>query len=180
MLYSYDELIKKYGTRYNIQKALKTNELYKLEHGIYSDKKIVDPLLLYSKKYPYAVITMDSAFYYYELTDVIPNKVYLATPSKYRTIKNDKIVQIFTDKNILDVGKTIVKINNQDVYMYDKERLLVELIRKRKQMPFDYYKEIIANYRDIIDDLDMQKIEKYLSLFKNGLDLSEALQREVF
>lgn len=180
MLYTYDELIKKYGTRYNIQKALKTNELYKLEHGIYSDKKIVDPLLLYSKKYPYAVITMDSAFYYYELTDVIPNKVYLATPSKYRTIKNDKIVQIFTDKNILDVGKTIVKINNQDVYMYDKERLLVELIRKRKQMPFDYYKEIIANYRDIIDDLDMQKIENYLSLFKNDLNLSEALQREVF
>lgn len=180
MLYSYDELIKKYGTRYNIQKALKTNELYKLEHGIYSDKKIVDPLLLYSKKYPYAVITMDSAFYYYELTDVIPNKVYLATPSKYRTIKNDKIVQIFTDKNILDVGKTIVKINNQDVYMYDKERLLVELIRKRKQMPFDYYKEIIANYRDIIDDLDIQKIENYLSLFKNDLNLSEALQREVF
>ncbi len=180
MLYSYDELIKKYGTRYNIQKALKTNELYKLEHGIYSDKKIVDPLLLYSKKYPYAVITMDSAFYYYELTDVIPNKVYLATPSKYRTIKNDKIVQIFTDKNILDVGKTIVKINNQDVYMYDKERLLVELIRKRKQIPFDYYKEIIANYRDIIDDLDMQKIENYLSLFKNDLNLSEALQREVF
>lgn len=180
MLYSYDELIKKYGTRYNIQKALKTNELYKLEHGIYSDKKIVDPLLLYSKKYPYAVITMDSAFYYYELTDVIPNKVYLATPSKYRTIKNDKIVQIFTNKNILDVGKTIVKINNQDVYMYDKERLLVELIRKRKQMPFDYYKEIIANYRDIIDDLDMQKIENYLSLFKNDLNLSEALQREVF
>ncbi len=180
MLYSYNELITKYGTRYNIQKALKTGKIYKLEHGIYSDKKVIDPLLLYSKKYPYAVITMDSAFYYYELTDIIPNKVYLATPSKYRTIKNDKIVQIFTDKNILDVGKTTVKINNQDVYIYDKERLLVELIRKRKQMPFDYYKEIIANYRDIIDNLDMQKIENYLSLFKNDLNLSEALQREVF
>ena len=180
MLYTYDEIIKKYGTRYNIQKAVKANELYKLEHGIYSDKKIVDPLLLYSKKYPYAVITMDSAFYYYELTDVIPNKVYLATPSKYRTIKNDKRVQIFTDKNILDVGKTIVRINNQDVYMYDKERMLVELIRKRKQMPFDYYKEIIANYREIADELDMQKIEGYLSMFKNDLNLSEALQREVF
>lgn len=180
MLYSYDELIKKYGTRYNIQKALKTQEIYKLEHGIYSDKKIVDPLILYSKKYPYAVITMDSAFYHYDLTDVIPNKIYLATPSKYRTIKNDKIVQIFSEKNILDAGKTVVKINSQDVYMYDKERLLVELIRKRKRIPFDYYKEIIANYREIIDELDMQKIEKYLSLFKNDLNISEALQREVF
>ena len=180
MLYSYDELITKYGTRYNIQKALKTEKIYKLEHGIYSDKKVVDPLILYSKKYPYAIITMDSAFYYYNFTDVIPNKVYLATPRKYRAIKNDKIVQIFVEKNILDVGKTTVKINNQNVNMYDRERLLVELIRKRKQIPFDYYKEIIANYREIIDELDMQKIEKYLSLFKNDLNLSEALQREVF
>lgn len=180
MLYSYNELISKYGTRYNIQKALKMKEIYKLEHNIYSDKKIVDPLLLYSKKYPYAVITMDSAFYYYNLTDVIPNKVYLATPRKYRVIKNNKIVQIFVEKNILDVGKTIEKINKQNVYIYDKERLLIELIRKRKQMPFDYYKEIIANYREIVDELDIQKIEKYLSLFKNDLSLSEALQREVF
>lgn len=180
MLYSYNELITKYQTRYNIQKALKAKEIYKLEHGIYSDKKIVDPLILYSKKYPYAVITMDSAFYYYNLTDVIPNKVYLATPRNYRSIKNNKIVQIFMEKNILDEGKNIVKINNQDVYIYNKERLLVELIRKRKQIPFDYYKEIITNYREIIDELDMQKIEKYLSLFKNDLNLSEALQREVF
>lgn len=180
MIYTYDELIKKYRTRYNIQKALDTQEIYKLEHGIYSNKKIVDPLIVYSKKYPYAVITMDSAFYYYNLTDVIPSKVYLATPNKYRTIKNEKIVQIFSDKTILYAGKTTVKINNQDVYMYDRERLLVELIRKRKQIPFDYYKEIITNYRQIINELDIQKIEQYLSLFKNDLILSEVIQREVF
>lgn len=180
MLYSYNDLLIKYGSRYNIRKALDNKEIYKLEHDIYSDKAIVNPLILYSRKYPYAVITMDSAFYYYDLTDVIPNKVHLATPRKCRTIKNEKIVQIFTDKSILDVGKTIVKINNEDVYMYDRERLLVELIRKRKQIPFDYYKELISNYREIVDELDMQKIEYYLSLFKNDLILSEALQREVF
>ncbi len=180
MIYSYNDLLTKYGSRYNIQKALRNKDIYKLEHGLYSEKQIIDPLVLYSKKYPYAVITMDSAFYYYNLTDVIPDKIYLATPSKYRTIKNDKIVQLFMDKQILNYGKTVVKINNQNVYMYDKERLLVELMRKRKQLPFDYYKEIIANYREIVNELDMQKIETYLSLFKNDLNLSEALQREVF
>lgn len=180
MIYSYAELLNKYGTRYNIKKAIDNKEIYKLDQNIYSDKAIVDPLILYSKKYPSGVITMDSAFYFYDLTDVIPIKVYLATPSNYRTIKNEKIVQIFTDKTILNAGKTIVQINNQDVYMYDKERLLVELIRKRKQIPFDYYKEIISNYREIVDELDVQKIEQYLSLFKNDLNLSEALQREVF
>lgn len=180
MLYSHKELIKKYKNRNNIRKALETEEIYKIEHNIYSDKKVIDPLILYSKKYPNAVITMDSAFYYYNLTDVIPNKIYLATSRKSRTIKNEKIVQLFTEKSILDIGKTIVKVNNEDVFMYDKERLLVELIRKRKQIPFDYYKEIINNYREIVDELDMSKIENYLSLFKNDLNLSEALQREVF
>ena len=33
---------------------------------------------------------MDSTFYFYDLTDVIPNKIYLAMPSNYRTIKNEK------------------------------------------------------------------------------------------
>lgn len=180
MLYSYDELIKKYGTRYHIQKELKEKRLFKLEHGIYSDKQVVDPLALYSKKYPYAIVTMDSAFSYYDLTDVISNKVYLATPRNYRAIKNDEVIQLFIPNNILDIGKTTVTINHQNVSIYDKERLLVELIRKRKQIPFDYYKEVISNYREIVDELDMQKIEKYLSLFKNELNLAEALQREVF
>ena len=180
MIYSYKELLEKYGTRYNIKKAIDNKEIFKIENGIYSNKKIVDPIILYSKKYPSGVITMDSAFYFYDLTDVIPNKVYLATPSNYRTIKNEKIVQIFSDKNVLNAGKESIKVNECTVNIYNKERLLVELIRKRKQIPFDYYKEIISNYREMVDQLDMQKIEEYLSLFKNDLNLSEALQREVF
>lgn len=180
MIYSYKEVLQKYGSRYNIKKALKNKDIYKIDKDIYSEKSLINPLILYSKKYPYAVITMDSAFYYYNLTDVIPNKIYLATPRNARIIKNQKIEQIFMDKSILNVGKTTVKVNNEDVYMYDKERLLIELIRKRKQIPFDYYKEIVANYREIVDELDMYKIEQYLSLFKNDLNISEALQREVF
>ena len=137
-------------------------------------------MIIYSKKYPKAIITMDSAFYYYDLTDVIPSKTYIATPMHSYVIPDDSIVQIFVDDNILNAGKTKVKIENQNVYIYDKERLLVELIRKRNRIPFDYYKEIISNYREIVDELDMRKIEKYLSLFKNEVNISDALLREVF
>lgn len=180
MIYTYKEVLKKYGSRYNIEKALKNKDIYRLDKDIYSEKSLINPLVFYSKKYPYAVITMDSAFYYYNLTDVIPDKIYLATPRNARVIKSHEIVQIFTAKNILEVGRSTVKVNDEEVYMYDKERLLIELIRKRKQIPFDYYKEIIANYREIVDELDMYKIEQYLSLFKNDLIISEVLQREVF
>ena len=74
----------------------------------------------------------------------------------------------------------MVLIDGEKVKMYNKERLLVELIRKRNQIPFDYYKELISNYRKIVDDLDMYKIEEYLSLYKNESNIADVLLREVF
>ena len=180
MIYNYKEVIKIYKNDYNLKKALNKNEIYKLEKGIYSQTKVVSPLVLYSKKYPNAVITMDSAYYYYNLTDVIPNKVYLATDRNSDKINNKKIVQIYMSKEILNAGKLTIKEDNQAINIYDRERLLIELIRKKKQIAFDYYKEIISNYRKIVDELDMYKIEDYLSLFKNDINLSNILQMEVF
>lgn len=137
-------------------------------------------MIIASKKYSSAIITMDSAFYYYDLTDVIPRKTFVATNRNSNTIKDEKIVQIKVPKDILDYGKEEVIVDGEKVKMYDKERLLVELIRKRKQIPFDYYKEIVSSYRKISKDLDMYKIEKYLSLYKNETNIADALLREVF
>lgn len=180
MVYTYQELKSKYKTVYSIKKALENSEIYKIDKGIYSDKKYVNPIVLYSKKYPNAIITMDSAFYYYDLTDVIPQKVYLATNSHARKIANENVVQLFIDSKILNEGKVTQIIDGVLVSIYDKERLLVEIIRKRRQIEFDYYKELISNYRDIVDKLDMYKIELYISLYKNEVSLSDALLREVF
>lgn len=180
MVYNYKEMIEIYGNDYNLKKALRKNEIFKLDKGIYSSKKIVSSLVIYSKKYPNSVITMDSAFYYYNLTDVIPNKVYLATDRNTDKINNEKIVQTFMSKDILYQGRINLQTNDGIINIYNRERLLIELIRKKNQIPFDYYKEIISNYRAIVDELDMYKIEEYISLFKNDMNLSNILQMEVF
>lgn len=180
MIYNYKEMIEIYKNDYNLKKALNKNEIFKLEKGIYSNNKIVSPLVIYSKKYPNAVITMDSAFYYYNLTDIIPNKIHLATDRDSDKINNTKIVQTFMSKKILYQGKITLEKGEEIINIYDRERLLIELIRKKNQIPFDYYKEIISNYRSIVDELDMYKIEEYLLLFKNDLKLSNILQMEVF
>lgn len=180
MMYTFQEMIKKYGTRNNVKKAIERNEIYKLKNNIYSDKKYVNPIAVVSKKYPSGVITMDSAFYFYNLTDVIPQKVFLATNRNSNKINDETITQIFMPKDILEKGKIQVDINGNKVNMYDKERLLIELIRKRASIPFDYYKEIIENYRQISCELDMYKIEEYIALFKNEVNLFDILQREVF
>ena len=79
MLFSYQECLLKYRSDYQIKKAIKRKELYQIEKGIYSDCKVVSPTEILAKKYPNAIVTMHSAFYYYGLTNTIPEYSYLAT-----------------------------------------------------------------------------------------------------
>ena len=78
MIYTYNELLLKYKSAYQIEKAVKNGEVFKIEKGIYSDVPSVHYLAVIMKKYPYGVFTSYSAYYYHNLTDVIPNKIYCA------------------------------------------------------------------------------------------------------
>lgn len=182
MLYNYKEVIKKYKNDYKLNLALNDNEIFKVEKGIYSDSKNPNLLGVYSKRYPNSIITMDSAFYFYNFTDVIPTKIHLATASSSHTIENSKINQIFVKDSIFDEGKVSAFLENekQIINIYDKERLLIELIRKKSQIPLDYYKEIIRNYREESHLLNVRKLEKYASFYHNSNKLLEILQMEVF
>ena len=94
--------------------------------------------------------------------------------------KRENIIQVWVPKEKLNVGKEKIKVNGNTINIYNKERLLVELIRKRNQIPFDYYKEIINNYRKIVDTLDSYKIEQYIALYKNENTLGNIILREVY
>ena len=95
MLYSFNDCIKKYNNQYQIEKKVQEGKLYKIEKGIYSDQKQVSDLEIIAFKYPYAVFTMNSAFYYYGLTDVIPERFYLATNRNATKIHSNNIKQFF-------------------------------------------------------------------------------------
>lgn len=84
MLYSYKECLSKYGTDYRIKQQIKKNTLFMKEKGIYSDLEYVPELDIITKKYPKAILTLNSAFYYYGLTDTIPEYYYMATKEEKR------------------------------------------------------------------------------------------------
>jgi len=180
MLYFHKELKEKLKSDYQIQKAVKTHEYFKIENGLYSDVEFVNPLEIICKKYPNAIFTSDSAYYYYNLTDVIPDHFYLATKRTDTRINDKNIKQIFIPNELFDFGKKQIEIENIKINIYDEERMLVELIRKKNCIPFDYYKEIISNYRKKTNKLDIYKIQEYISYYKNELYLYDTLMREVF
>lgn len=180
MLYFHKELKEKLNSDYQIQKAVEEKKYYKVDMGLYSDKEFVNPLEIIAKKYPNAIFTFDSAFYYFDLTDVIPNYFFLATKRNDTRIHDDNIKQVFVPNELFDFGKMQIEIENVRINIYDKERMLVELIRKKNVVSFDYYKEIINNYRKIVNDLDVYKIQEYISYYKNENVLYDTLMREVF
>lgn len=180
MLYTRKELFESYDSAYKLNKALKNKEIFKIQKGIYSDEEYVNPLAVISKKYPNFIFTMDSAFYYWDLTDVIPDKFCLATKQTSIRIDEKDIKQYFIDDELFEVGKTNLKVENVKINIYNKERMLVELIRKKNQIPFDYYKEIITNFRKIANTLDSFKITEYISYYRKEETLYDRLQSEVY
>ncbi len=178
MIYTYRECIKKYKTEYNINKKVKEGLLFKLERGIYSDKKVESEMLIISKLYPYAVFTLNSAFYYYGLTDTIPSYYYLITNKNCTKISDPRVKQFF-DNNDIKLGLVSVEYNGSTIQIFNKERLLVELIRYKHKFPFDYYKEIINNYRKIINTLDIQLIQEYAQELPKANLVMKTLQMEV-
>ena len=91
-----------------------------------------------------------------------------------------KIHQYYIISDILDLGVTTIEHRDTVINIYDKERMLIELLRYKNNLPFDYYKEILGRYRDIIQKLDIERIQEYAESFPRHKMISQALDMEVF
>jgi hypothetical protein len=89
-------------------------------------------------------------------------------------------VQIYVRDDLLMLGATEKDINGVKVKIYDKERMLIELLRNKNTMSYDLYKEIIGNYRKIIEDLQIWRIQEYADIFPKSKMIWKALREEVF
>lgn len=179
MLLTYQECLDKYGSDYQLKKEIGSGALFMKEKGIYSTKRNDSEIDVIMRKYPKTVCTGKSAFYYHSLSDVIPDHYYLATRRTDTRIKDSRIIQSFLKNEIFDVGITEIQYNNSNIRIYDKERMLIELMRFRSKLPMDYYKEIIGNYRKLSFELDFGIIEDYAATFKHGAKLMNMIQMEV-
>ncbi|MBR5356418.1 MAG: hypothetical protein IK121_05815 [Lachnospiraceae bacterium] len=179
MILNYSEAITQYGNAYKLKNAVKEGVIFKQEEGIYSTKKREPEVGIIMKKYPKGVLTGEYAFYRHGLTNLLPEKYDLATPAKSAKLKDERVKQIYVREDIFDYGIEEIIENGEKIRIYDKERMLIELLRSKNSMPYDLYKEIISNYREIISDLDIRRIQKYASLFPKKKMITKALDEEV-
>ena len=155
------------------------SRVFQKEKGIYSLSNACSELEIISVKYPRAIYTGESAFYYHSLSDVIPDYYHLATIRSDSRIKDPRVRQTYLKEDIFEMGKIIMQYHNTEINIYSLERMLIELMRFRSKMPLDYYKEIISNYRNKVERMDIAKVEEYADKFKNADKRMDMIQMEV-
>lgn len=180
MLLDYTDCASQYANAYQISQALHDKRLFRIERGIYATTPHVPELAIIQKKYPKAIFTMDSAFYYHGLTTDIPDLYHIATPAKSARLRDARIQQVFVADKIFMQGQIEQVHEGTNIRIYNKERMLIELLRYKNKLPYDYYKEILHHYREIIDRLDIEQIQEYVTIFPKCATLYKRLQNEIF
>lgn len=178
MLFGYREVKARYGSAYQIDKAIREGVCFKLESGVYSDTGREDELDVIQFLYPKAILTLDSAFFYYNLTDVVPDQYHLATGMHSAKIVDDRIRQCYVSEGILTVGVTDIEYAGGKVRTYDLERLAIEVARMKARLPSDLYKEVVLSLRKKVDVMYPAKIGEYLA--QHPFPRKELIERIVY
>ena len=103
----------------------------------------------------------------------------LATDRDSAKIHDKRVKQYFYPKDSLYMGVENKDYKGYAIPIYNLERMLVELIRYKSKLPFDYYKEIILNFRKMLPKMNIQKIQDYALALPKSNKILETLQMEV-
>ena len=180
MYFTYKDCCERFGSTYQIEKAIENGLLKKVEAGVYSDAERISELEVIQFKYPKAILTLDSAYFYHDLTDVIPDVYHLATLTNTTAISDQRIKQYYIPKSIHAIGVTEIEYCGDKVRTYNLERLLIETARMKSKLPPELYKEVILSFRAKGDALSMEKIGEYLPHFPKRNMIERILYDEVF
>ena len=104
----------------------------------------------------------------------------MTTSRSSSRFNDDSIVQSYKSDDTFEIGKTNIDFEGVKINIYDRERMLVELVRNKNSTPYDYYKEIINNYRKIKEELSIYKIQEYANIYSNNENIIARIQDEVF
>ena len=81
------------------------------------------------------------------------------------------------ESNAMDALNTSISHIAENIDRYRKQP---QHFTRKNKLPFDYYKEILGNYRGLLYELDIERIQDYAERFPKSKMISEALEREVF
>lgn len=177
MIYKYKELVEKYGKR-KTDVLLNTDKYIKISKGLYKDSDSFDDYEEICMRYTNTTLTLQSALYIHHITDYVPDKYYVASLNKGTVIKDDRIIQYYLSNKFYYIGRDKICTSNGYYYVYNIERLLIEVFRFKNKLPYDYFKEICKSYRELVNEgkLDFNRLVEYANEIAYGRSYLKQIQ----
>jgi predicted transcriptional regulator of viral defense system len=132
--------------------------VYKIKHIDFDRDFEWEDLALTALSIPNGVVCLISALCYYGLTDEIMREFWVAVPHSTTspTRENAHIVRMRNTS----LGKTIIKIGNQKIKIFDRERTIIDAFRYLdKEIALKALQAYLKTSEDIKPDID--KLLKY-------------------
>lgn len=143
-------------------------KLVRSSPGVYHTPDVWDDFLFnFQQKKTRLIYSHETALYLHGLSDRDPIKYAATVPTGYNTtqIKNNRL-KFYTIKNdLFSMGKTTCQtIYGNEIYVYDKERTICDIVRSRHKLDKDIVLEGIKRYvKD--SNKNLNKLMTYAELF---------------
>ncbi|MCF0109084.1 MAG: type IV toxin-antitoxin system AbiEi family antitoxin domain-containing protein [Erysipelotrichaceae bacterium] len=129
---------------------IRKEDMVKLAHGIYvKEDAWIDEMYLLQLRFPKIVYSMETALYLHGLAEKEPTPLTVTVPAKYNTrelIESDVNIN-YVKKEWFDIGVCMIESNDGNMLrVYDKERTICDIIRKKDYMDVAVFNHAITQY----------------------------------
>lgn len=162
-----------------IQRLLDEQIVEKIKHGYYIlYNSYPREEVIIARMFPDAVIYLESALFYYEYTDRVPNSWQITVnkhsyPKQYN-ISYMKIKPYFIKEDHRKIGINNILIDNVEVKIYDKNKTICDVLRYENKVDNELFASAIKNYiKD--DEKDIRTLMEYGDI----LNVSNKIQKYI-
>lgn len=135
-----------------LKKLTGSGKVEKIRYGYYQwqDARAFSEASIIVSLFPDGILCLDTALLYYDYTDRTPSAWHIAVDSRSgRTRFNIDYPEVkphFIEANRLELGVTEGVIDGITVKIYDRERVICDLLRRVNRMDGEIYNEAIKRY----------------------------------
>ena len=174
------EANKKGISRTILSKMVKDKAIERIDYGIYATNEFIyDELFIFQMKHPSTVFSFNTALYLFNKTERTPEKIDITTTRNNSLGYCKDIANIHRVNNeMINIGKIKILTNTgKEVYSYNIEKTIVDIISNRNVMEIELANKII---RKCIKDKDfnvnnMFQYAKKLKVYDNVKNYMEAI-----
>ena len=166
-------------SRSYLSKLTKEGVIERADRGAYMlSDSIHDEMYCVQNKNPKCIFSHETALFFHELTDRTPGNYSVTIPSGTKISRkvSDETKVYYVKPELIDMGRIVMPTSfGNDVYVYDAERTVCDMIRSRNRCDVQMFTDALKKYV-VRSNADYNKLTSYAKKLKIDKILSQYME----